>query len=320
MNGETTGTNFAPELRHTTSYPPDTVLEVAGGRAPLSSAAVTLSSGRRYEMDATASGDRLVVRDKEGAIVLKIEVNDAGPAVSFACADGARDAATRIADAWPQAARAAPSLREAIAPPPSSKELQVGGAVEAPISVPRATPLPLIRHPSADVEPPYREGGSQSIPPAAEQAAGASAEPAVHPASAAAAAPSIRDSGRPSVRVRRGPGAVRDSAFISDAPERARTVTNPQPKLPTRAKSIAGPPSSRRAPSLSLEQYAALCAESTVGAGLAFEQALLRYGIPDRDAWKALDRSWQDRLGREPILTLRWMELTARYREHLTRR
>ena len=52
----------------------------------------------------------------------------------------------------------------------------------------------------------------------------------------------------------------------------------------------------------------------------SFDQALLRHGIVDRDLWKAVDRSWQDRLEREPILTLRWMELTTRYREHLTRR
>ena len=76
----------------------------------------------------------------------------------------------------------------------------------------------------------------------------------------------------------------------------------------------------RALPSLSLQQYAALCAESSVGAASSFDQALLRHGIADRDLWKAVDTSWQDRLEREPILTLRWMELTARYREHLARR
>ena len=120
---------------------------------------------------------------------------------------------------------------------------------------------------------------------------------------------------------RRSPG--RDSAFISDAPLRASgPLDRADPCAAAHGWSAAGGPHARRAPgSLSLHQYAALCAETSAGTpSPELDQALLRHGIADREAWQTIDRGWQDQLARDPILTLRWMELTARYREQLKRR
>lgn len=52
--------------------------------APVSNAAVVLASGRRYELEAGANdADRLVIRARGGEVVLRIEVTDAGPVLSF---------------------------------------------------------------------------------------------------------------------------------------------------------------------------------------------------------------------------------------------
>jgi hypothetical protein len=52
-------------------------------QASPASAAVTLASGRRYEMSAGEGGDQLTVRSRGGEIVLRIVVTDAGPVLSF---------------------------------------------------------------------------------------------------------------------------------------------------------------------------------------------------------------------------------------------
>jgi hypothetical protein len=51
--------------------------------APVPGAALTLTSGRRYDLEAGAEADRLVVRSRGGEIVLRIEITDAGPVLSF---------------------------------------------------------------------------------------------------------------------------------------------------------------------------------------------------------------------------------------------
>ena len=51
--------------------------------APVPAAAVQLTSGRRYDIEAGADADRLVVRSRTGDVVLRIEVTDAGPVLSF---------------------------------------------------------------------------------------------------------------------------------------------------------------------------------------------------------------------------------------------
>lgn len=51
--------------------------------APLDTAHVTLTSGRRYELRADGARDQVTIRSSEGNIVLRIEVTDAGPVLSF---------------------------------------------------------------------------------------------------------------------------------------------------------------------------------------------------------------------------------------------
>ena len=54
---------------------------------PVASAEVSLLSGRRYELEAGARADRVVVRSSKGEVILRIEVTDAGPVLSFSGAE-----------------------------------------------------------------------------------------------------------------------------------------------------------------------------------------------------------------------------------------
>ncbi len=55
--------------------------------APVASAAVTLLSGRRYELEAGAERDRLTIRSSAGEVVLRVEITDRGPVLSFSGAE-----------------------------------------------------------------------------------------------------------------------------------------------------------------------------------------------------------------------------------------
>ncbi|MGK3981739.1 hypothetical protein WME99_01785 [Sorangium sp. So ce136] len=254
----------------------------AAGDELVPSATVSLSSGRRYMIEATPSGDRLVVRGRDGELVLQMEITDAGPVLSFSAPNGER--AGSLWGAWgaessvpPLRATCAP--RSGILPLASAKGHLAEGDTDEAIQVPRAMPLPTIKLPP-DAELLELDGGSA----------------------------------RSGVTLRRPRGELGEGGAAPAALARSGS-TAPEP-----ASQRDAVDERRALPSLSLQQYAALCAESSVGAASSFDQALLRHGIADRDLWKAVDTSWQDRLEREPILTLRWMELTARYREHITRR
>ncbi|WP_437970307.1 hypothetical protein WMF04_13860 [Sorangium sp. So ce260] len=251
--------------------------------APVPSATVVLSSGRRYEMEADVAGDRLIVRGRNGEIVLQMEITDAGPVLSFAAPDGERPGARRGArrgeSSEPPRRGASPPL-SVIVPLSGGKSHPSEGEADEPVEVPRAMPLPSIKPPH-EAELVELDGGNAQS----------------------------------GVTLRRSSGASTGSAAPA-APEPAP----PAPPAPEPASGQDAPGKRGALPSLSLQQYAALCAESAIGVASSFDRALLRHGIADRDLWRAVDRSWQDRLEREPILTLRWMELTTRYREHLTRR
>ena len=54
---------------------------------PPASAVVALASGRRYELAAEPAGDRLTVRARNGAVVLRVLVTNRGPVLSFESAD-----------------------------------------------------------------------------------------------------------------------------------------------------------------------------------------------------------------------------------------
>jgi hypothetical protein len=51
--------------------------------APIPEANVMLASGRRYELTAGTEADRVTIRSRTGEVVLRIEVTDAGPVLSF---------------------------------------------------------------------------------------------------------------------------------------------------------------------------------------------------------------------------------------------
>ncbi|WP_434046934.1 MULTISPECIES: hypothetical protein [Sorangium] len=281
MSGDPSGNE--PALQHPAPRPQEEAgSRGAPGDALVPSATVSLSSGRRYEIEATLSGDRLVVRGKDGELILQMEITEAGPVLSFSAPGGERAGARW--GAWEAESSVPPrratwATQSAIVPPASAKGDPSEGEADEALQVPRAMPLPTIKLPR-DAELLELDGGSARSGVTLRRSAGEPGEPGeggAAPAPSGAAAP--------------GP--------------------SPQPD-------VHGKP--RALPSLSLPQYAALCAESSVGAASSFDQALLRHGIADRDLWRAVDRSWQDRLEREPLLTLRWMELTTRYREHLTRR
>ncbi|WP_437513489.1 hypothetical protein [Sorangium sp. So ce1099] len=258
----------------------------AAGDALIPSATVSLSSGRRYMIEATPSGDRLVVRGRDGELVLQMEITDAGPVLSFSAPNG-EHAGSRWGAWGPESSvpprRATCAPQSGILPLASAKGQRSEGDADETIQVPRAMPLPTIKLPP-DAELLELDGGSA----------------------------------RSGVTLRR---RSRGELVEDGAAPAALTPSGSSAPEPASQRDAADERRERRAlPSLSLQQYAALCAESSVGAASSFDQALLRHGIADRDLWKAVDTSWQDRLEREPILTLRWMELTARYREHLARR
>jgi hypothetical protein len=64
--------------------------------APVSAAEVLLTSGRRYELAAGPEADRLVIRSGDGEVVLRIEVTDAGPVLSFSGASLDLEATRRV--------------------------------------------------------------------------------------------------------------------------------------------------------------------------------------------------------------------------------
>jgi len=63
---------------------------------PVGAAAVTLASGRRYELAAGGDADRVTIRSRGGEIVLRIEVTDAGPVLSFSGASVELSATRRL--------------------------------------------------------------------------------------------------------------------------------------------------------------------------------------------------------------------------------
>jgi hypothetical protein len=102
--------------------------------APVPAAAVTLTSGRRYDLQAGADADRLVIRGRGGDVVLRIEVTDAGPVLSFSGASIELEATRRVRVAADEvsieakgdvALAAGGSLRETVA---GDHHTRVGGA------------------------------------------------------------------------------------------------------------------------------------------------------------------------------------------------
>jgi hypothetical protein len=72
----------------------DDILDDAEPR--VGATAVTLASGRRYELSAGGDADRVIIRSRIGEIVLRIEVTDAGPVLSFSGASVELSATRRL--------------------------------------------------------------------------------------------------------------------------------------------------------------------------------------------------------------------------------
>ncbi|APR87641.1 hypothetical protein A7982_12990 [Minicystis rosea] len=72
--------------------------------APVASAAVMLASGRRYELDAGRDADKVTIRARNGEVVLRIEVTDTGPVLSFSGATVELSAARSLHLAAPEVA------------------------------------------------------------------------------------------------------------------------------------------------------------------------------------------------------------------------
>lgn len=64
--------------------------------APVAAASVLLSSGRRVELEAGREVDRLVIRARNGEVVLRIAVGNEGPVLSFASATIDLEATRRL--------------------------------------------------------------------------------------------------------------------------------------------------------------------------------------------------------------------------------
>ena len=77
----------------TAAGPPSVLDEIA---APVPTTEVLLTSGRRYELQAGPDADRLVIRSRGGEVVLRIEVTDAGPVLSFSAATLELEATRRL--------------------------------------------------------------------------------------------------------------------------------------------------------------------------------------------------------------------------------
>ncbi|MDI1448336.1 hypothetical protein [Polyangium sp. 6x1] len=111
------------------------------------------------------------------------------------------------------------------------------------------------------------------------------------------------------LETRKGAGKERESDL-------ARTVAF---ELPAKLRSpgAAGGASTRetagKMPELSLEQYAALCAELAASPGRA-EETFARYGLTALESRRAVDEAWKERLRREPELYRRWQSLYQSFR------
>ncbi|WP_437964704.1 hypothetical protein WMF04_34210 [Sorangium sp. So ce260] len=86
-------------------------------------------------------------------------------------------------------------------------------------------------------------------------------------------------------------------------------------KRPAPAAPPTEPIAARTAPGLSLEHYAALCAELSLEPRSA-AAICPRYGLHDAAAWRAADASWQLRMRSDPALEARWQQLIAHYRAY----
>ncbi|WP_437934696.1 hypothetical protein [Sorangium sp. So ce341] len=140
----------------------------------------------------------------------------------------------------------------------------------------------------------------------------ASATPVSPPPGPAPAPPKTAPAPR-----RPAPSAPSGTAPLPDLPALVAALPfAPAPeKRPAPATAPTEPIAARAAPALSLEHYAALCAELSL---LPRSAAAIypRYGLRDVAAWQAADAAWQLRMRSDPALEARWQQLVAHFRAY----
>jgi hypothetical protein len=90
-------------------------------------------------------------------------------------------------------------------------------------------------------------------------------------------------------------------------PEQKRTIALSVVPDPGDALPFQAPP----VPQLTLAQYARVCVEMWKAPARGAE-ICARYGIPDAQAWAAVNQLWQERIHSDPTLKQRWLKLTER--------
>jgi len=218
------------------------------------------------------------------------------------------------------ASNAAPQV-EAVRVPVEATPTYLAASAAPPLP-----PLPMKRAPAA------LAGTSMGFVaprgPALPFAAGAPTSPPVVPpeATASEAAPN------PPAR-KRAPPALAGTSMGFVAPlgpalpfAKAARVDDPRPDAPLASEAIPAPPAPSPAraaptavapppPTLSLQQYASLCAELAVFPGRS-EATFQQYGLGNMRDRLTVDLAWQERLRRNPAEHQGWQALHLRWVEH----
>lgn len=173
----------------------------------------------------------------------------------------------------------------------------------APVFSPSPAPAPAPRFTDEPTAPPQRSPLAAALPfrhakPSASTVAFAMPTPEdLHRLSQAGPAP--------------GPAAAERARL-----EQAKTVAFSISPVPEDGAPVAAKSTGHFG--LSIEQYAALCAEVAASPHTA-EATFARYGLADRKARLVADSAWQERLRADPALLQRWQSLYLHYHEHYLR-
>ena len=215
--------------------------------------------------------------------------------------DQAGEGVTVIGQAFPLPGAALPFASSPRAQPVTVPPMTTPPVTQPPVTVPPMTTPPVTQDarpsPLRGADLPFRRPAA--LPQPAPSAA-APAQPAAAPAQPAVAQPAAPPA----------PGAP--SVPFAPSPQPAQPAPSaPLPQLPEGA---ARSPTSN-VPTLTLEQYAALCAELAMFPN-AVEQTFSRYRLTSLRDRLSVDLAWRERLRRDPAENARWQALYAHYTAH----
>ncbi|MEZ4309473.1 MAG: hypothetical protein R3F14_15665 [Polyangiaceae bacterium] len=238
---------------------------------------------------------------------------------------------------------AAPPARSAPPPPPSPFEEETAGPTRSPLA--EAMPFRHARPSPATVAIPIpspedlrRLTGQAPPPPPPPQDAAARArteraklEQAKTVAFAMPPEPSPAASRPgsvypPAAQAASRPGSVYPPAAQAASrpgsvyPPAAQAASRPASVYPPAVPDAGGPVAAKSTGhfGLSIEQYAALCAEVAIHPQHA-DAIFAKYGLPGRKERLTADAAWQDRLRADPALMQRWQSLYLHYHQHFAR-